>query len=381
MLFINKPLFKRDSRTSLADTSELRKITILLILLTICTAAAIVGYTFLLHHLVGSGGGSSGGTSFVSNTNKDFFHATNDLLTLSGRSSAILHSTSSRPIEKPIIGIIGYNNEHDTNLNSADVAVPASKLIPEKYNEFRSRSIREKMQQISSKTDLDRFNLKKSEQIKPQLLPVNFTTKNIHIFYSAPVNWYQRQSSTNAGTQTFIYTQLGSSINSLSATNAIASATSSNLLNINFQPMLGIYTISTKILTKHFKNICDMGIGVIIVTWRPEPQPTEMLKQIMNFVKQYHLGKLSVAIEIDAYAGRTAYSVRSNIELLHREFIWSHPALYRVFSMTKGKYLPMVYVKDVGEIAYQEWTNVLSAKVDDTIRKSIYDGVFIGHIR
>lgn len=357
MLFINKPLFKRDSRTNLADTSELRKITLLLILLTICTAAAIVGYTFLLHHLVGGSGSgaatAAAGTSSVSNSKRDFLIGTNDLLSLSGHHSSSSALTSTRPIEKPKIGIIGYDIENVHSNSADDVGVLASKLIPEKYNEFRSRSIREKMQQISSsKNDLNRLNAKNSESINQQLLPVNFTTKNIHIFYSAPVNWYRTTNDTT-----------------------------SDLLNINFQPMLGIYTISTNILTKHFKSICSMGIGVIIVTWRPEPQPTEMLKQIMNYVKQYHLGKLSVAIEIDSYVGRTTSSVKGNIELLYREFVWSHPALYRVFVMAKGEYLPMVYVKDVGEILYQEWTNILSAKGVDTIRKTLFDAVFIGHIR
>lgn len=361
MLFITKPIFKRDSRTSLADASELRKITLLLILLTICTAAAIVGYTFLLHHFV-----VTPPSSF--STNKEYSIITNELLTLSGRSSASQsqHFTSTRTIEKPKIGNNGDPGDDNGGLKDAvaDGLYNPSKIVPEKYNEFRSRSIREKMQQMSANTGERKVDAKSQTQTEN---PVNFTVKNIHIFYSAPVNWYRPINST--------YTRFG-----IGNSDAPYDQQPDSL-NIVFQPMLGVYSISTKVLAKHFKDICGMGVGVIIVTWRPEPQPTEMLKQILNFVKQYHLGKLSVAVEIDAYVGRTANGLRGNIELLHREFVWSHPALYRVFVIAKGEYLPMIYVRNVGEIPFQEWAGMLSARGGDTVRRTIYDGVFIGHIR
>lgn len=363
MLFITKPIFKRDPRASLADTSELRKITLLLILLTICTAAAIVGYSFLLHHLVGTPPSSS----LTFSPNKEYSIITNELLTIAGRSSASQHVTSTRPIEKPKIGNNGDRPGDNDGSNDAVASIynnPA-KIVPEKYNEFRSRSIREKMQQMSANAG----ERKPNERAQPpKETRLNFTVKNIHIFYSAPVNWYRPINST--------YTRFG-----VDNGDAAPYEQQSDSLNIVFQPMLGIYSITAKVLAKHFANICGMGIGVVIVTWRPEPQPTEMLKQILNFVKQYHLGKLSIAIEIDGYAGRTASSVRGNIELLHREFVWSHPALYRVFVMAKGEYLPMIYVRNVGEVPFLEWAKVLSGRGGDTVRRTIYDGVFIGHIR
>lgn len=311
MLFPN--LFSKRDR----DLTQLKKTVNLLILMTICCALMTIGYMLLVHHL-------------------DRKNVNSDLSSLS----------STRPIEKPRI-----------ISNAVEVY---NKIEPEKYNEFevKSRIIREKIERLTN------VHERKRNATADSTAPANFTTKNVHIFYSAPVAWY-KVSTTNATSSTWLSD----------------SANPSERLNIVFQPLLGTYSLNTKILKKHFQNIKNIGIGVIIITWSPDKSRTDMLKNILNFSKQFYPVDVSICIEIDAYPGRSPESIKSDFEFLHREFIWSHPNLYRVYIDSQKQYLPMIYIKDVFTVNHRDWFRIFSSRGSDTVRKTMYDAVFLGHIR
>lgn len=312
----------------------------MLVYLIGCTSVIIIGYCLVLHHIEGDRKVASSGQKSL--------------------------TTSTDTIEKS-----RFNNFR----NGAPVVAPGTNIMLEKYNEFdvKSRLLRDKIERLTENSfigtndDEVEIHRRANDVDKQGSYPHrNMSTKNVHIFYSAPVNWYQKLNSTYLRDITGTATE----------TNQLEVHT----LNTVFYPMLGIYTISTNILEHHFRNIEQLGIDVVIVTWNPE-KSLDLLRHILNFVKKYYQGKMYVAIEIDAYDGRTAESVLSMIKLLYKEFVWSHPALYRVYVASKSKYLPMVYVREAFAISEIHWMNILGPQGGSTVRETAYDAVFIGHVR
>lgn len=263
-----------------------------------------------------------------------------------------INNLFAHPIEKPRI-----NENHLLAISES----PITNILLEKYNDFevKSRMLRDKIKMLQSNS------VERPPSMNNLNPPLNRSTQNIHIFYSVPVQWYKPYNTTV--------------VRDSSATIEI------NELNSVFYPMLGIYTMTNKILEHHFNNIKRLGINVIILTWKPATNMTgqsiDMLKNILNFVKKYFDSELKVALEIESYAGRSVESVRHILTLLHREYVWSHPGLYRVMVASKNKFLPMVYIRDAYQISDEEWSKIFSVRGIGSVRNTIYDAVFIGHVR
>lgn len=265
-----------------------------------------------------------------------------------------INNLFAHPIEKP------RTNENHLLVISES---PITNVVLEKYNDFevKSRLLREKIKMIQSNSVERSPSIMNSETFTT----VNRSTKNIHIFYSAPVQWYKPYNT--------------SIVRDASATIEI------NELNSVFYPMLGVYTTTNKILEHHLNNIKRLGINVIILTWKPSvniPGETiDLLKNILNFVKKHFDSEIQVALEIDSYPGRTVESIRNILTMLHKEYLWSHPGLYRVHVNSKNAFLPMVYVKDAYQISDEDWFKIFSVRGIGSVRNTIYDAVFIGHVR
>lgn len=264
-----------------------------------------------------------------------------------------INNLFAHPIEKP-----RTNENHLLAISES----PITNVLLEKYNDFevKSRLLREKIKMLQSNS-VERSPSMNSESF----VALNRSTKNIHIFYSAPVQWYKPYNT--------------SIVRDTSATIEI------NELNSVFYPMLGLYTTTNKILEHHLNNIKRIGINVIILTWKPSSnipgESIDLLKNILNFVKKHFDSELQVALEIDSYPGRTVESVRNILTMLHREYLWSHPGLYRVHVNSKNAFLPLVYVRDAYQISDEEWFKIFSVRGIGSVRNTIYDAVFIGHVR
>lgn len=183
--------------------------------------------------------------------------------------------------------------------------------------------------------------------------------QNIHIFYTIPVKWYHFNDDS------------GSSI-----LDSNANRVHHKQPNIVFYPMLGLYLPDNKTLQHHFKNIELLGSAVLIITWSPLFQKY-LLKQLFDEVKQF---KLKIAIEIDDYPNRTAYSLLNDIEYFHREF-WNHESFYKVLVASKNLRLPMFYIKNVATLTVSDWSSIFSPNGIISVRGSPQDATFIGHIR
>lgn len=283
-----------------------------------------------------------------------FIFATYSILIGRYEEDKSINNLLAHPIEKP------RTNE---NRLLAISESPITNVLLEKYNDFevKSRLLREKIKMLQSNS----VERSPSMNINSESFTANRSTKNIHIFYSAPVQWYKPYNT--------------SIVRDASATIEI------NELNSVFYPMLGVYMTTNKILEHHFNNIRRLGINVIILTWKPSSnipgESFDQLKNILNFVKKHFNSELQVALEIDSYPGRTVESIRNILTELHEEYLWSHPGIYRVRVNSKNAFLPMVYIRDAYQISDEEWFKIFSVRGIGSVRNTIYDAVFIGHVR
>lgn len=161
---------------------------------------------------------------------------------------------------------------------------------------------------------------------------------NIHIFYTLPVDWSQQTTA--------------------------------------FYPLLGFYAPDNKTLRHHFKNIELLGANVLIVTWSSTSQE-QLIWHL--FDEAPHFG-LRIAIEIDNYPNRSVVSIFNDIQYFYKEF-WQHPSLYKVFVSSKSNYMPMFYIKNVDNLAANDWKKLLTPKGEISLRSTLHDAVFVGHIR
>lgn len=102
----------------------------------------------------------------------------------------------------------------------------------------------------------------------------------------------------------------------------------------------------------------------------------------MNYAKKTFDSRISIGLELAPYEGRSAQSVRADLQRLRDEFVWAHPAMYRVQVASRGgEWLPMVYVQGACAIESDQWAGLLGAKRSGTVRRSAIDAVFIGEVR
>lgn len=252
--------------------------------------------------------------------------------------------------------LIAVSTKRSITLSSTKNGAP---LSIGKYHErnMRSRSIREKIMQLTS------HNVKSGAAQLNISATARFLTRNVHIFYSMPVNWYQINTSQYQ-TETSEMRQL----------NTIQ--IKQHQPDIVFYPMLGLYKIDSKIISHHLENIRKLGTTVLIVTWSPNFQHSLIVYLLNELLKH----KLQLAIEIDDYPNRTVHSIFNDLDYFYKEFWW-HEAFYKVYVTKKRKFMPMFYVKNVASIPAIDWSQLLSLNGVISLRRSQHDAILIGHIR
>lgn len=250
---------------------------------------------------------------------------------------------------------VQMSSNHSTTSSPKKYA--AALTVVEKYHEgnMRSRFVREKILQLTSN------NVKSGASQLNISATARFMTSNVHIFYSIPVNWYQ---INNSQSETSEMRQLNTM------------QIKQRQPNIVFYPMLGLYKIDTKIIAHHLENIRKLGTTVLIVTWSPQFQHSLLAYLLGELLKH----KLHLAIEIDDYPNRTVHSIFNDMDYFFKEFWW-HEALYKVYVTKKRKLMPMFYVKNVSSLPAIEWSQLLSLNGVISLRRSLHDAIFIGHIR
>lgn len=249
-------------------------------------------------------------------------------------------------------------------------------VVPEKYNEgeLRNRLIREKIKILTGNSGgavpaANTNNGDKSYQQNNR--SARMYTKNVQIFYSFPVQWYGGQQSNGVDATQAAETALRNATDVLAPTSMAA-----GMPQIVFYPLLGLYQPEIQIIEKHLRDIQSLGTNVLIVTWSPR-MPQYQLRFLMDAAGKHGM---QVALEIDAYVERTPASLLNDLSYLHREF-WFHQSFYKVYVQPKKRMMPIVYIRDADTIIDTEWWKLLSFNGPISVRRSLYDAVFIGHIR
>lgn len=138
----------------------------------------------------------------------------------------------------------------------------------------------------------------------------------------------------------------------------------------NFYPQLKNYSSNDPaIIAKHMKMYARAGMGVVAVTWWGDHyQGAESLPTLFD---EAHKNGLKVCFHIEPYGGRSAQSVRENIQHFIEKF-GQHPALYRLH----GK--PLFFLYDSYLIPAEEWATLLKPEGSITIRNTNLDSEIIG---
>lgn len=157
------------SRTSgshhrfISNRGDMKRFCTVLLYLIGCTSIVILGYSLLLHHIVGDQKST-------------------------GSAGAGHLPLATHPIERPRTAV-SFEDQLAAETGQ-------SNLVVDRYNdhEFKLRSVREKIDRLTfvghNQDEAERAASEHHVHHQPQQ---NVTTQHVHIFYRAPVPWYSNQ--------------------------------------------------------------------------------------------------------------------------------------------------------------------------------------------
>lgn len=226
-------------------------------------------------------------------------------------------------------------------------------IAPEKYNEgeLKNRLMRDKIKSLTGNGINNKHKVLLYQELYPKYAKLR--TKNIHIFYSFPVRWFK--NGLNDGNATRLPLQKPA---------------------IMFYPQLGLYQSDLDDIQNHIREIKNLGIDVIIVSWSPAV-PQHQIHFLLNIISKHGL---QMAIQIENYTERNVFSLFNNIAYIYKQF-WFHDGLYKLFVQSKKKPMPMIYIQEADSIPDQEWMKLLTSNGVISLRRSLHDAVIIGDIR
>lgn len=253
----------------------------------------------------------------------------------------------------------------------SDISFNMLPIIPEKYNdhEYKNRVIQEKIKRLTGAINNNNDENPQTDDKDKRSDRIKIIIPNVHIFYYAPVKWYRSDSIFNYNTFSRVYDNNNS--NTIQSKNP-----QSDHLNIAFYPEKGLYTTTEHILKQHFRDIQNIGVGVVVLNWVPSFSEI-YLKQIFFFAKKF---SLYISIQIDNYPDRTIESIRNNIKYFIDNY-GDDLSLNRIFILSKRQYLPIFYIKDAFMLGDTEWRRFTTKNGILSIRDTHYDAILIAHIR
>lgn len=148
---------------------------------------------------------------------------------------------------------------------------------------------------------------------------------------------------------------------------------SKDSIGANFYPKRGLYSSSSySIVTEHFKEINNHGMGVIVISWWGINEKDEngkngdyLIPMLLDVAKKTNV---KIVFHLEPYKQRSALSTKNDIEYIIQKY-GNHPSFYRY----KGK--PMFYIYD--SYLINNWDTILSPNAKDTIRGTSIDSYMI----
>ncbi|XP_055921030.1 glycoprotein endo-alpha-1,2-mannosidase [Eupeodes corollae] len=264
------------------------------------------------------------------------------------------------------IVLFNSNNEHEKIIDVGFIDVFDTKsesreehpvIVPEKYNEHKvkTRLIKDKIKYLTQNRERD------SDIDNEEFTKLDTVTTNVHIFYTAPVAWYKKGKPHKLVKETIDENDT-----------VVIPQKVPKVLNTAFYPALGLYKPTTGVLRKQFENIKNAGIGVLILTLNPKLSE-DLIQLILNTAPSFNL---TVTFEVGLANNQSLDFLKSQLETI-RKYSTSE-AFYRVLSITKNSYVPLIYVSNAYKL--NEVDKVFCSNQMDNAR-DVLDALFIGHIR
>ncbi|XP_054271780.1 glycoprotein endo-alpha-1,2-mannosidase isoform X2 [Macrosteles quadrilineatus] len=238
--------------------------------------------------------------------------------------------------------------------------------------EFRMNWIKNKLERIAKHSE--RWEIMKFlDDVEPLPEP----TTRIHIFYQVGFRNIEMDNEWSGWNHDFVFNKIKKD----SKLNSRESPSHNPPINIasNFYPLLGCYSSKDpNIINTHFKEIRDIGIGVVVVSWLPlqqEKSNVDVLALLLDVAEKYGL---KIALHIEVYVGHNVSDVFKTTQLIIQKYS-NHKNFYKL--LKNGKHLPVFYIFYSYRFPVEEWKERLASDGELTVRGSSYDAIFIGHLR
>jgi hypothetical protein len=155
-------------------------------------------------------------------------------------------------------------------------------------------------------------------------------------------------------------------------------------LHSPFYPLFGPYSSKDPaIIRKHFELIKQYGIDVIVISWWGQCDSvastdtqgvcTDTIVPILFEIAD-EVGNVSIAFHMEPYHGRNITSIRNDIIFIHNKYS-NYTSFYKSSDHSNK---PMYYIYDSYHISPNNWKQLLTPSTSQSIRNTIYDGIFIG---
>ena len=233
-------------------------------------------------------------------------------------------------------------------------------IQPEKYDEhkLKSRLIEEKMHNLKEQTKQLIQDPEEEHTVSESV------STAIHIFYTAPVQWYKARKPT-------LPKEI---LNDFNDIQNVTHKPVAKILNSAFYPALGLYKPTCELFEKHFQNIRNCGIGVLILSYNGKPSEIEVYKTIFEVAPKFNL---SITFEISV-AGNQSLAFLQQHLIDIRKF-YNLPAFFKTYSQTRKALTPVIYISNAYKLV-DSLASQAFCKSPDSIRFTL-DAFFIGHIR
>ncbi|KAK6636794.1 hypothetical protein RUM43_010457 [Polyplax serrata] len=251
-------------------------------------------------------------------------------------------------------------------------------VLNKKLNQLNAKKNATEMKMKWLREKVERLNrmVPKPEVVHVEVNEVVPVNKNIHIFYYA---WYENEAVDGAW-QHWNHEYLKNWRQNDKKVYPTGRHKPPDDIGSNFYPKLGCYSSRDQnVLNTHMRQIRDVGVGVLIVSWYPpgmsdgpSKSSDTVFRQLLDTAEKF---QLKVSPHVEPYVGRNPLNFLQHLKYFTKTY-GSHPALYRM--KRRNRNLIVYYVYDSYRTPAFAWKELLATNGNISVRGTEEDGIFLG---